>query len=80
MKSFLQFLTEGKHWPADYVKTAYNMVKQSELGKQSWYYDEYINADLDNFAKEFEPLSHKNSNLGYFSPIVRMFIQYAGTE
>src|SRR5574344_1213378 len=80
MKSFIQFLTEGKHWPADYIKTAYNMVKQSELGKQSWYTDEFINADLKNIANEFEPLTHKNSNLGYFSPIIKMFIKYAGAD
>ncbi len=26
-------LTEGKHWPEDYVKTAYNAIKSSALGK-----------------------------------------------
>src|SRR5574344_1642922 len=79
-KPFRIFLTEGKHWPADYIKTAYNMVKQSELGKQDWYADDFISTDLKNIANEFEPLTHKNSNLGYFSPIIRMFIKYAGTD
>jgi hypothetical protein len=37
MKSFLKYLnesilTEGKHWPEDYVKTAKNLIKQSQLG------------------------------------------------
>jgi len=27
-----RFLTEGKHWPEDYVKTAYNSIKNSPLG------------------------------------------------
>ena len=26
------FLTEGKHWPADYIKTAINTIKASKLG------------------------------------------------
>jgi len=25
-------LTEGKHWPKDYIKTGVNMVKASSLG------------------------------------------------
>ncbi len=25
-------ITEGKHWPEDYVKTAYNAIKSSALG------------------------------------------------
>ena len=35
-------LTEGKHWPEDYLKTAFNTIKNSPLGKTSWYKDEYI--------------------------------------
>jgi len=27
-----QFLTEGKHWPEDYIKTGINLVKASSLG------------------------------------------------
>ena len=25
-------LTEGKHWPEDYIKTAINLIKQSPIG------------------------------------------------
>ena len=25
-------ITEGKHWPADYAKTAFNAIKSSLLG------------------------------------------------
>lgn len=25
-------LTEGKHWPEDYIKTAVNLIKQSPIG------------------------------------------------
>ena len=35
-------ITEGKHWPEDYVKTAFNTIKASALGRQSWYSNEYI--------------------------------------
>ena len=31
-KTFTRFLSEGKHWPEDYVKTAFNAIKNSELG------------------------------------------------
>ena len=41
-----KMLTEGKHWPEDYIKTAYNLIKQSKLGQTSWYSDEYILRDL----------------------------------
>lgn len=37
-----RMLTEGKHWPEDYVKTGINLVKASPLGKQPWYTDSYI--------------------------------------
>ena len=73
-------LTEGKHWPADYVKTGINLVKASQLGQQSWYLDSYIQQNMQTFANEFEPLSHKNSNLGFFSTIVKWFIAYSGTS
>ena len=40
MKRFSTFLlekkavlTEGKHWPEDYVKTAVNLIKTSKLGQ-----------------------------------------------
>ena len=26
-------ITEGKHWPEDYVKTAFNTIKASALGQ-----------------------------------------------
>ena len=71
-------LTEGKHWPEDYIKTAYNTIKASQLGQQTWYTDEYIRQDLNNIVQEFGPLSHKNSNLGFFATIIRWFIQYSG--
>ena len=59
MKSFKQYLieskliSEGKHWPEDYVKTGYNIIKASPLGQQSWYSDQFIDADLKTFADEF---------------------------
>ena len=28
-----KILTEGKHWPEDYAKTAFNLIKSSDLGK-----------------------------------------------
>ena len=73
-------LTEGKHWPEDYIKTAFNLIKSSQLGKQSWYSDEYIKKDLETIVNEFTPLSHKNSNLGFFMAIIRWFIEYSGTS
>ena len=75
-----QMLAEGKHWPEDYKKTAYNAIKSSLLGKQSWYSDGFIQQDVNTFANEFEPLSHKNSNLGFFSTIVKWFIAYSGSS
>ena len=75
-----RLISEGKHWPADYIKTGMNMVKNSSLGKQSWYNDAFIELDMKTFADEFGPLSHKNSNLGFFSTIVRWFIEYVGTS
>jgi hypothetical protein len=86
VKSFKQYLieskliSEGKHWPEDYVKTAKNIIKSSPLGQQSWYSDEFIQADLKTLADEFEPLSHKNSNLGFFSSIVKWFVEYSGSD
>ena len=32
-------VTEGKHWPEDYIKVGFNMIKNSDLGRQSWYSD-----------------------------------------
>ena len=71
-------LVEGKHWPEDYIKTAFNLIKNSQLGKQSWYSDDYIQQDVKTFVNEFGPLSHKNSNLGFFMTIIRWFIEYSG--
>ena len=73
-------LTEGKHWPEDYAKTAFNTIKASTLGQQSWYTSEYIQNDIKYIIQEFEPLSHKNSNLGFFMVIIRWFIEYAGSS
>lgn len=88
MKSFLEYflesnesvITEGKHWPEDYKKTALNMIKASPLGQTSWYSDNYQKQDIDTIINEFGPLSHKNSNLGYFSTIIKWFIEYSGTD
>lgn len=35
---------------------------------------------MKTFAGKFEPLSHKSSNLGFFSTIVKWFIAYAGSS
>ena len=67
-------LAEGKHWPEDYKKTAFNSIKNSELGKQSWYTDSFIRQDIDTIASDFTPLAHRNSNLGYFAAVIRWFI------
>ena len=75
-----RLISEGKHWPADYIKTGVNMVKNSSLGQQSWYTNAFIEQDMKTFADEFGPLSHTNSNLGFFSTIVRWFIEYAETS
>lgn len=40
----------------------------------------YIQTDLNNIVQEFGPLSHKNSNLGFFATIIRWFIEYSGTS
>ena len=71
-------LTEGKHWPEDYIKTATNLIKSSALGKQPWYSDNYIKQDINTIINEFAPLSHKSSNLGFFMAIIRWFIEYSG--
>ena len=73
-------LAEGKHWPEDYIKTAFSLIKQSPIGQQPWYSDEFIKADVQTFINEFAPLSHKSSNLGFFMAIIRWFIEYAGTS
>ena len=86
MISFIQYLKEstlileGKHWPEDYIKTAKNIIKTSPLGQQSWYSDQYIDADLQTFANDFQSLSHKNSNLGFFSPLIKWFVEYSGSD
>ena len=71
------FITEGKHWPEDYKKTAFTTIKSSKLGQQSWYTDDFIKQDVDTIANEFGPLAHKNSNLGFFATIIRWFVEYA---
>ena len=73
-------LTEGKHWPEDYAKTAFNIIKQSPVGQQSWYSDNYISQDVKTFVDEFAPLSHKSSNLGFFMAIIRWFIEYSNGD
>ncbi len=72
-----KILSEGKHWPEDYVKTAKNTILNSDLGKASWYSEKAIESDLDHFVASFKQLAHKNSNLGYFAVIVRWFIEYS---
>ena len=74
------FVSEGKHWPEDYKKTAINMIKSSPLSGVAWYSDDLIEQDVDTFVNEFGPLSHKNSNLGYFSTIIKWFIEYTGVD
>ena len=77
-KLFLEsILSEGKHWPEDYKKTAINTIKKSSLGRTSWYSDDLIKQDVDTFISEFGPLSHKNSNFGYFATIIKWFVEYA---
>ena len=73
-------LNEGKHWPEDYLKTAFNTIKNSPLGQTSWYSDEFIKKDLQTFLNAFTSLAHKNSNLGYFMTIVRWFLEYVGND
>lgn len=73
-------LTEGKHWPEDYAKTAFNTIKASTLGQTSWYTSDYARSDINTIIQEFEPLSHKNSNLGFFMVIIRWFIEYVGSS
>jgi len=41
-----QMLNEGKHWPEDYLKTAFNAIKNSPLGQLHIYSDEFIKKDL----------------------------------
>ena len=72
-----RLLTEGKHWPEDYAKTAFNLIKQSKLGQQSQYSDDAIRQDVQTFVDEFTPLSHKSSNLSFFMPVIRWFIEYS---
>ena len=71
-------LSEGKHWPEDYVKTGRNLINGSQLRSQSWY--DSIDSDLNKLADAFIPLSHKNSNLGYFSPLVKWLIEYSTSK
>lgn len=75
-----RILSEGKHWPQDYVKTALNTVFNSSLGKSSWYSDSDIRNDLKKFVDAFDPLAHKNSNLGYFAVIIKWFVEYSTDE
>lgn len=73
-------LNEGKHWPADYIKTAINAIKASKLGHTTWYNDNFIKKDVETFVDGFRPLSHKNSNLGFFMVIIKWFIEYSGDD
>src|SRR5574344_823402 len=77
--NFLRFLSEGKRWPNDYVRVGFNLIKTA-ISKNEFKYqysDDDINSDLNKIVKEFDPLKHKNSNLGYFSPIITMLIGYS---
>src|SRR5574344_1273044 len=75
----MKFLSEGKRWPDDYVRVGFNLIKTAILKNEFKYNysDNDINSDLNKIANEFEPLKHKNSNLGYFSPIITMLIGYS---
>ena len=73
-------MNEGKHWPADYIKTAINTINASKLGQAPWYSDDFIQIDVNTFVDAFKPLSHKNSNLGFFMAIIRWFIEYSGSD
>ena len=71
-----KFLVEGKKWPDDYRKQAYDLIKNSGLGRASWYNDKYLNQDLDTLINEFEPMARKSSGLGFFLPIIKWFVKY----
>jgi hypothetical protein len=68
------FLSEGMHWPEDYVKKAVNRLEASPIGRIS----DDVEGDVDTLVGKFRTLSHKSSNLGYFLVIVRWFVEYSG--
>ena len=71
-------LTEGKHWPEDYLKTAFNTIKSSPLGKTNWYKDEYILQDLVGKDHDIANIDKHDLNanpgsygiLGHFVPMM----------
>ena len=73
-------LVEGKHWPEDYENTAFNTIKSSPIGQQFWYAEKFIRADAKTFINEFDPMSHKNSNLGFFRTLIGWFVKYCGSN
>lgn len=81
-EAFPNMLTEGDHWPEDFVRKAYNQVKQSPLGQTAWYKDQYIQQDLNTMAKEYQDaeLTHTSKQTNMFKTIVKWFIQYSGTS
>lgn len=73
-------LSEGRHWPEDYRTLAFNRIKNSPIGNTFWYTDEYIQTDTNTFINEFDALAHDNKAISYFLHIIRMFIDYSGTN
>ncbi len=65
-------LTEGKHWPEDYLKVEKNKLKKAF----DFLSDKEIDADLQTILDAFEPLSHKSSNLKYFGKIIDELISH----
>lgn len=75
---FESILTERvKHWPEDYKKTAINTIKNSSLMDKEWYDKDFVELDVDQLILLFEKgrMTRKNSNLGYFSTIVKWFVE-----
>lgn len=75
-----RLVTEGKHWPTDYENTAFNTIKSSPIGQQFWYDEKFIRMDAKTFINEFDPMSHKNSNLGFFRTLIGWFVKYCGSN
>ena len=67
------FLSEGKHWPKDYVKTAVNYLKD-----KAGCSDSEAQKLADELVEKFGNLAHQNRNLGFYMPLVRWMAEYAG--
>lgn len=85
-----KMLTEGDHWPEDYVRKAVSRIMNgnnaisSSMNKitinGNVYSEQQAKEDVNEILNKFEHLSHNNKNLGYFLPIIRWFIQYSGNS